>query len=582
MKYKDTRELFKIMPRLAILMGCVFLSHSALAQSMSQNTSPNTAPNTVHDPRAMPEIATGLYPQSTAQGQTYMVVTPHKEATKAAVDILEQGGTAADAGIAAQLVLGLVEPQSSGLGGGAYALYYEADGQKLHSFDARETAPSAARASFFHDENGMKMDFETASLGGLPVGVPGTPALLMRLHKSFGVMDQGQSFDYAQDLARDGFAISPRLADMIAHDAQKLSGFQRSAAYLLNADGTPKAAGTILKNEAYAQTLDQLRAGGAQWFYGQHAASLTQTIKAHGGHLTLADFAAYEVQERPLLCGPYRTYKVCSMAPSSSGGVALLQALGMLERFDLSAGATAENIHLIAESSRLAFADRNQYLTDPDFMSLDYRALLTPTYLRQRSAMISVDRAQSKVSAGMPDTEGGTAHISIVDGQGNILSMTTTIENSFGSKLMSEGGYFLNNELTDFSFDIDHVNSPASMKRPRSSMAPVIVFDAQGAPVFVVGSAGGSRIIGYILQRLVAQIDWNMPLAQSLAMPNMLARSDIVELEHGAAHMQGALKAKGHEVKVGDMNSGLTAIVIENGTMIGAADPRREGFARGK
>ncbi len=532
--------------------------------------------------RPAPEIATDIIEKQAVSGESFMAVTSHPLATQAAYDILAQGGTAADAGIAAQLVLGLVEPQSSGFGGGAFALYYEADSGTLTSWDGRETAPAAATADMFLTPDGETMAFYDAATGGLPVGVPGVPALLNTLHREFGALKQGESFEAAIRLAEEGFAISPRLAGMIAHDAERLALFDATRAYFLHEDGHPKQAGERLRNPAYAETLRRFRESGARWFYQGEARTIAGLVQAQGGRLTAEDFAVYEVKRRAPVCGPYRGYRVCSMGEPSSGGLTVLYILGLLEGLDMGGALDFAPLHNLGEASRLAFADRNKYMADPDHVDTPGTALLDPAYLAQRRALILNTGAQTEVSAGFPGHEGGTAHISVVDAQGNILSMTTTVETAFGSKVMTPGGYLLNNQLTDFDFEPGRANSPAPGKRPRSSMAPVIAFGPDGSPFLVIGSAGGSRIIGFVAQRLVAMIDWGMAVDGALAMPHALARSDTVELEPGLVNYAVPLQRAGHEVKVGDMNSGLTAIHFKNGVMHGAADPRREGLVLGR
>lgn len=552
------------------ILSMLALSVSAFAQDIS---------------RPEPEIATQTGTISSVKGKEFMVVTANPHATRAAADILAQGGNAADAAIAAQLVLGLVEPQSSGLGGGAFVVYYDAAEDKLITIDARETAPAAAYPDMFLEDGGEPMAFGKAVNSGLSVGVPGTPALLSYLYKHYGTMKNGEAFEAALNLAENGFRVSPRLAQMIAHDVDNLAADENAAAYFLTDSGQPLRAGHVLRNPAYAATLKTFKDWGVKWFYEKAGSEVARYVSANGGLLTAEDMAAYKVIERDPVCAPYRIYVVCSMDEPSSGGLTILSALGMLERFDLSGGPTARNIHLIAEASRLAFADRNKYMADPDFTDTPSRALIAPDYLAARSALIREDKAQRKVRAGTVDNENGTSHISIADAKGNILSMTTTIEGAFGSKLMTHG-FLLNNEMTDFAFnpyDKDGklvANSAAPGKRPRSSMAPVIILDAEGKPFMTLGSAGGSRIIGFVLQRIIAAIDWQMPLTQSLAAPHFLARSDTIELEDEG--LAALLRAKGHPVNVDAMGSGLTAIQWQGETMHGVADPRREGIAAGR
>jgi len=530
-----------------------------------------------------------------ARGTSFMAVTAHPLASQAAYDILEQGGSAADAAVAAQLVLGLTEPQSSGLGGGAFALYYDAASGMLQSWDGRETAPQGAGPDLFLDQSGAALPFYNAVLSPDSIGVPGTPALLARLHLEHGTLPWAALFEKALALATEGFAISPRLHALISEDQERLLlNMGDDAGYFFDEIGMPHPEGTMLRNPAYARTLTAFRDGGAAVFYDPAAPGslVPAMIEAAQGRLSPADFAGYHIFMRPPLCGEYRAHLVCGMGPPSSGGLAVAQILGLLENFNLAASGPEDPqaLHLIAEASRLAFADRNHYVGDPDFVDVPDQALLAPEYLARRAALIDPKARQAQVIAGQPDREGGTSHITIIDQDGNIISMTTTIESAFGSRRMA-AGFFLNNELTDFAFDpLDQDGQPRanraeSGKRPRSSMAPTIVFDPNGAPVIALGSAGGSRIIGCVAQRLIALIDWNADLAAALEMPHALARSDTVELEAGPGQEALAEKLRkyyGHQVQVGEMNSGLTGIIRRGGLIYGAADPRREGTARGR
>jgi gamma-glutamyltranspeptidase/glutathione hydrolase len=554
------------------------------------------------DFRPEPEISTGRVAQSVARGEDFMIVTANAHATRAGYDILKRGGSAADAAIAAQLVLGLVEPQSSGLGGGAFALHYDAATGRLRSYDGREIAPGLAGPCLFY-ENGKALGFKDAVMGGRSVGVPGIPALLSAMHEAHGRATWMELFEEATALAQEGFEVSPRLAKMVAHSAEDLEQYGDTGAYFVP-EGRAIAAGDVLRNAAYAETLGDFAFTGPSVFYqgryGKAIVDRVQNIADNPGLLTLEDFDAYRVMERDPVCGPYRGYIVCSMGEPSSGGLTILQALGMLERFDLRGmGAdSAEAAHVIAQASALAFADRGLYMADPDFVNTPNVALLNPDYITARSALIEADAPLAVIEAGVPpDWEGplfarsndiakpGTSHISVIDSYGDIVSMTTTIESAFGSHLMV-GGFLLNNQLTDFSFDpLDGdqnliANMVEPRKRPRSSMAPVIVFDQGGAPVLVVGSAGGSRIIGYVLQRIIAAVDWDMEIGESVGAAHILARGAMIELENDA-HKE-ALEEMGNRADVRSLNSGLTAIAVDDRVYIGAADPRREGAAMGE
>jgi len=534
-----------------------------------------------------------------------MAVSAHPEATKAAYEVLKNGGTAADAGIAAQLVLGLVEPQSSGLGGGAFALYYHAKAGKLVSLDGRETAPSLAGKHLFRGKDGKPMDFYEAAIGGRAVGVPGTVRLLETLHTRFGKQDWAGLFNPAITLAQDGFKVTPRLHQSLMREKKRFGIDVKTKLYFYPDAMFPVQMGQTLRNPDYAITLHDISKQGADAFYtgdiAQNIVVKVREVKDNPGLMAIEDLENYQVKDRPTVCGSYRGYKVCSMGQPSSGGLTLLMILGMLERFDLAQWGPDDprSWHVIAEASRLAFADRNYYMADPDYIRTPGEALLDEGYLKERAELINlngpIQRAMPGVPPGWdPDQKApdniykppGTSHISIVDQYGNILSMTTSIETAFGSHVMVDG-FLLNNQLTDFSFvpEVDGqpvANRADGGKRPRSSMAPTIVFDPEGKPFLVIGSAGGSRIIGYVLQRIISVIDWDMDIQSALDMPHVVHRGRNLEIERRAPYLRGPLEKLGHPVDVGEMNSGLTAIHIEDGLLIGAADPRREGTAQGE
>lgn len=556
--------------------------------------------------RPEPEPDTGLVSQQAVTGQKFMAVTAHPYATAAAYEILQAGGTAADAAIAAQLVLGLVEPQSSGLGGGGFAVYYDADRHEISTYDGREVAPLAAGPDLFLRDDGSPMDFYEAAMGGRAVGVPGLPQLLEQLHRNYGGLEWQRLFDSAVTLAEGGFEITPRLATMIEGNADRLRLFEDTAELFFNDDDMPLKTGDVIRNLAYADTLHLFREQGAAPFYtGAIAEAIVEAVRSsphNPGLLTMEDMAAYRVIQREPVCGSYQAYMLCSIGPPSSGGVSLLQILGMLQYFDTPRPRprNVRGVHFLVETSRLAFADRNAYIADPDFVTVDTASLLHPDYLQARSRLIRQNRAMAEVSPGTPPSWGapeefapdnapgtpGTTHLSIVDQYGNVLSMTTTIEGAFGAHIMA-AGFLLNNQLTDFSFlpEIDGrmvANRVDGGKRPRSSMAPVILFHSQGHPLMAIGSAGGSRIIGYVAQRILAVTDWRMDLQAALDMPHILSRGDGVELEEGFEALAAPLQAMGHSVDIAPMNSGLTAIMIDDGLITGAADPRREGIAMGE
>lgn len=556
--------------------------------------------------RPEPEIATPAAPVSNAEyGQKFMVVTAHPEATQAGYAILKAGGTAADAAVAVQTVLGLVEPQSSGLGGGAFALYYDATSGNLVALDGRETAPMTAGEHLFTGLDGKPMEFEDAQLGGRSVGVPGSLRLLEKLHTDYGTLPWPGLFGMALDLAQDGFIVSPRLGAMLREDRGNLSSHAGARLYFMPDGISPVKTGDRLRNPDYAVTLRDVALKGVDSFYtGERAERIVETIRTAGknpGLMTIEDLAGYQVKLRMPVCGMYRAYKVCSVGEPSSGGLTVIQILGMLNAFDIRGGG-ADNPyswHILMEASRLAFADRNLYMADPDFVRTPGAALIDPTYLRARAALIRQDAVMSRADAGVPPGWNvpqapdkqlgapGTTHFTIADSYGNVLSMTSSIEAAFGSHLMVDG-FLLNNQLTDFSFEptkdgIAVANRVEGGKRPRSSMAPIIVFDPGGRPYLAIGSAGGSRIIGFVVQRIIALIDWDMRLQDALAAPSVLNRGPHVEVEPGAGTAIGAgLKSIGHPVRIEDMSSGLTAIQFKSGYMTGVADPRREGLALGE
>lgn len=551
-----------------------------------------------------PEGSTGIASaRPPAIGAHSMVVSANPLATKAGRDVLDAGGTAADAAIAVQAVLALVEPQSSGLGGGAYVVYWDAKQQHLTSFDARETAPSSATPELFLNPDGTPMSFGAAVIGGRSVGTPGTPKLLETLHRRFGKLPWHDLFDRALSLAETGFPVPHRLAGALATDAT-VSLDPAARQIYFDADGHPPIEGSILTNKPFAESLRELADHGPAAFYtGRIAADIVATVTRppNQGTLSLSDLASYRVIEREPLCGRYRIYRVCGMGPSSAGGTAVIQMLSMLERFPsrevtgLSPGA----VHLFAEANRLAFADREAYLADPAFVHQPFAALIAPAYLRERSRLIDPDKSLvdvrpgvikgfSSAAAGKTPEPPSTSEISIVDRYGNALAMTTTVESAFGSRRMVDG-FVLNNELTDFSFVPEQNGKPVANrvepgKRPRSSMSPMILFTHDGKVAFVVGSAGGSLIIPNVAQTLVGLIDGELDPQQAVALPHIAARSgNVVELEIGtpAEGLAPALRSFGYQVKSIDMTSGIQAIAIRNGRLFGGSDPRRDGIGLG-
>ena len=545
-----------------------------------------------------------------------MAASANPLATEAGREILRAGGSTVDAAIAIQMVLTLVEPQSSGIGGGAFLMYW--DGRKVIAYDGRETAPMAADEKLFLLPDGNAMPFYDAVVGGRSVGTPGAVRMLEVAHKEHGKLPWARLFEPAIRLADGGFAMSPRLSMQLAAE-KYLKNDAASAAYFYNADGTAKAPGTPMRNPALAATLRALAANAGALYTGEIAADIVNAVRSHSnaGRLAATDLAAYRVKRREPICTDYQQWRVCGFPPPSSGGIAVAQMLGILALRNIAAsppigvmGATGrlelqpDAVHLFAEAGRLAFADRALYVADSDFVNVKVAGLLDPAYLKQRAQLIG-DRSIGVAKPGVPpgtqaaaaeDTsvhKTATSHISVVDGFGNAVSMTTTIEDVFGARLMVRG-FLLNNQLTDFSFvpaadGLPIANRVQPGKRPRSSMAPALVFDhASGRLVASVGSPGGSQIIGYVAKTLIGVLDWNLDVQQAISLPNFGSRNGPTELERGqfGASMIEALKARGHDVREIDMASGLQGIVrvqLPNGSFgwAGGADPRREGVALG-
>lgn len=552
-----------------------------------------------------PEAATGIAEtREAARAERQMVAAANPIAAEAGLAILRAGGNAVDAMVTTQLVLNIVEPQSSGIGGGAFLLYWDADRRDLVSLDGRETAPAAATPERFLGPDGAPMPFWDAVIGGLSVGVPGTPALMAEAHARYGRLPWESLFTIPIRLAEDGFPVSPRLHALLDGD-RALRDDPRARALYYQEDGAPLPVGTMLRNPALAETLRLIATEGVSAFYeGPIAVDIVETVAGHPtnpGDMTLSDLAGYRVIEREPVCVTYRVYDVCGMGPPSSGASTVGQILELVEGFDLAAmGPGPEAAHVVSEASRLAFADRNQYLADADFVSVPMRGLLDEGYLDARATLIAPDASMGEAEPGEPpywregllapstDTSTGTSHVSIVDSDGNAVSLTTTIESAFGARLMTESGFLLNNELTDFSFRPEVDGRPVANrvepgKRPRSSMAPTMVLDAFDRLYVVVGSPGGSRIIGYVAKSLIAMLDWGMDPQTAAAFPAFLSRNGPTELEEGtlAAEWAPKLETLGHEVRLAEMTSGLHAIVVTPAGLLGGADPRREGVAVG-
>ncbi len=581
------------------------------------NTSVNEQP-------PAPELGSGYRTDLTTQhAERHMAAAANPLAAEAGREMLRKGGSAIDAAIAMQAVLTLVEPQSSGIGGGAFIMLW--DGKTVHAYDGRETAPAGATERLFLKADGKPMTFPEAQIGGRSVGTPGVLRALEMAHKKTGHLQWAELFEPAIRLAEQGFAISPRLHSLIAAD-RSIAQSPDMAAYFLNADGTPKATGTLLKNPALANVFKRIAKEGPDALYqGPIADEIVRKVQGHrnAGSLSQADLRGYTAKERTPLCTDYKQWKVCGMPPPSSGGVAIAQILGTLQALEARDPAlaiapmlpvkspspaglepTPEAVHLLAEAGRLAFADRALYVADTDFVPVPVAGLVAPDYLAKRAALIgerSMGIAKPGVPAGIqvayaPDRSPlriSTSQVVAVDDLGGAVSMTTTVEAAFGSHVMVQG-FLLNNQMTDFSFIPEENGQPVANrvepgKRPRSAMAPTLVFDRNsGELLATVGSPGGSQIIEYVSKSLVAMLDWKLDPQTAISLPNFGSRNGATELETGlfSPALKQALKDKGHALSEIDMTSGIQAIVRTRDaqgklSLSGGADPRREGAAVG-
>ncbi len=590
----------------------------ALASSVFLLSACASAPADRHDKPEIgmqaPEGASGYAEKSGSTAKKFMVAAANPLATDAGYQMLKAGGSAVDAAIATQMVLTLVEPQSSGIGGGAFLMHF--DGATVKAFDGRETAPAAATDKLFRRADGKTMEFYDSVVGGRSVGAPGVLRMLELAHKQYGKLPWATLFAPAIKLADTGFAVSPWLHALLKTE-RYLKNDPVAAAYFYDGSGNPWPTGHVLKNAPLANVLREIATGGADAFYqGRIAKEIESKVKGHPanpGMLTAADIAGYKARVREPICTDYRQWRVCGMPPPSSGGIAIAQILGLLEikdirRFPPGDGKlSVDAIHLFSEAGRLAYADRARFIADTDFVPLpgnSVKPLLGKDYLAERAALIT-DKSMGVAKSGMPpvmtlawglDTSSelpSTSHISIVDQHGNALSMTTTIEDAFGSRQMVRG-FLLNNQLTDFSFDSADVLGPIANrvqpgKRPRSSMAPTLVFDkSTNKLVLSIGSPGGSAIINYVAKVLVGTMDWGLNVQQAISLPNFGSRNGPTELEQSRVQdgLVDALAAKGHNVRVMEQTSGLQGIMRINvhgeEMWFGGADPRREGTVKGE
>ncbi len=562
-------------------------------------------------PASAPEAASGWIDKPGWASSTWMVAAANPLATAAGAEMLSAGGTAIDAAIAVQMVLTLVEPQSSGIGGGAFLLHW--DGQRVAALDGRETAPAAARGDLFL-RDGAPMPLQDAIVGGRSVGVPGVVRMLALAHDRYGRLPWRRLFEPAIRLCDEGFVVSGRLARLLERE-RALRDDPRARAYFYDAAGAPRRAGDVLRNPQLAGVFRRLADEGADAFYGGGIArDIVATVAAHPtnpGTLSEADIAGYTPVEREALCFPYRTVRICGFPPPGSGTLALAQILGMLEPQDVAALAPqrdADNhwsldpraVHLYTEAARLAYADRDVYVGDPAFVQVPVQPLIAPAYLAQRAGLIG-ERSMGRATFGVPPgvtaarlpgvplERQSTSHISVVDADGRALAMTTTIEDGFGSRQMVRG-FLLNNQLTDFSL-VPTTTAGAAVanrvepgKRPRSSMTPLLVFDrADGRLRMTLGSPGGSAIINYVGKVLLGTLDWGLDVQRAIDLPNFGSRNGPTELERQRAGdaLGDALEARGHDVAYVELTSGLQAIERTSSGWFGGADPRREGVAVG-
>ncbi len=537
--------------------------------------------------------------------QRDMVAAANPLAAEAGRDILRRGGSAIDAAIATQMVLNLVEPQSSGIGGGAFLVYWSERDRKVETYDGRETAPAAARPDRFLGQDGAPLGFVEAMIGGRSVGVPGTLRMLALAHRRHGRLPWARLFEPAIGLAEAGFPISPRLHDMLG-DEKSLGRFEPARSYFYAADGSPKPVGERLGNPAFAATLRAVAEHGPDAFYtGTIARDIVAAVTrapVSPGDISLEDLSGYQAKERPPVCGEYRRYRICGRGPPSSGGSTVLEILGMLQRFDLRRlkPMSVEGLHLFAEAARLAYADRDRYLADSDFISVPLAGLIDHRYLAGRARLIDPQQDHGRAEPGTPPSSHAalwrdgdsldlpsTSHFSIVDAAGDAVSMTTTIEHEFGSRVMVDG-FLLNNELTDFSLRPDVDGKPVANrvepgKRPRSSMAPTLVFGPDGRFLLAIGSPGGPEIINYVALTLIAVLDWGYNVQAAVDLVHVSNRNGDTDVEIGPTGdaIAQELQARGHHVARREFESGLHGIMRTPHGLEGGADPRREGVALG-
>lgn len=585
----------KLFTRKFVFLSLVAILPLEAAQLSVVQTSNNTTARETREP----EAATGLTQKQVVIGSKHMVASANPYASQAGFNILEKGGSAIDAAIAVQLVLTITEPQSSGIGGGAFILHWNKALKQLETFDGRETAPKAATADMFMNVNGQPKKWIEAVVGGNSVGVPGVLHAMKTVHEKYGKLSWDSLFEDAIDLAENGFIVSPRLAKLVGMRFNPGITKIPSTYNYFFPGGKAIKAGDTLKNPELAKVYKSIAKEGIEVFYnGWIAEDIIEAVQHSPiapGRLIKEDMASYKTRQREAVCGAYKDYNVCGMAPPSSGGVAVIQILAQLERFNLDklSPVSLETVHLFSQSSRLAFADRNKYIADSDYVTVPTDKLIEPSYLLNRSDLINTEKDMGQALAGNFDKlayakdnaieRPSTSHISIVDSEGNAISMTSSVEMGFGSAVMVNG-FILNNQLTDFSLSPEKegqlvANRVEPNKRPRSSMAPMMVFNKDGSLKLTIGSPGGSRIINYVAQSILAILDNNLDPQQAINLPRFTNRNKFTTLEKGTevVALKPQLESMGHNVMVRDLNSGIQAIEVRGKQLFGGADPRREG-----
>jgi len=569
----------------------------------------NTAPIQEQELIA-PEPSSGIFEKQRVTAKNFMVVAGHPLATKAGYKVLQKGGNAVDAAIAAQMVLNVVEPHASGIGGGGFLLYYDAKRNKTKFFDGRETAPSAIDLTIFQNKDGSPKDFREALKGGASVGTPGALKMLKETHDKYGELPWFELFADAIDVASLGFEVSPRVHN-IMQSTPHIKEFKNTSQLYLDKHKEPKEVNETIKNPALADSFRDIAQNGIDSFYsgelGEKIVKAVRGSKINPGSLSLEDLNTYQSKTGDLLCLKYRKHKICSMPMPSSGGVTLLQILGILENFDIAQmdPYSTEAVHVISEAMRLAYADRNKFTADSEFVKVPIKQMLNKSYLKERSFLINVDATLIKVTPGDISLIDGTEYayhekiheppsttqISVIDKQGNAVSFTSSIEYSFGSGI-TVGGFLLNNQLTDFSFVSEKNGVPIANrlepgKRPRSSMTPTFVFNEDDKLILILGSPGGARIISYVAKTIIGVLDWDIPIDEAVNLPNFTKMNNVLELEENThlADYKEELETIGHQVTVRDLTSGIHAIHVDRSKrskeLLAGIDQRREGDALG-